>query len=588
MDAKAASNWYRWLWFSPLLTIPTLVLVYLINYEEIPAVLVSAGWHLILLIPATNRKDQFISWHGRQALALAGLRTLFVLFFYEELMDDPIVVIFLLVLIWFFGTRWGQKEAKAGKCSFMRWFGEQPNGEKVPAQTFAEETQKNADILRLRQLEFLIDETKNWDVPDSVLAPYAEELQKLRTRLEPQEQAQIRRDPQEVALELDSKQAAYDLIQKLRWSSSTSRQLAAHLKRCADYLAPQLEALSKEIVGQQVHRPRADSPDQNGVVAAAFDGRGKVAAAVGVAPAAGQRRLAGHHPAAGKQAAGTGQQTRGESQNVFGPQGVGSRGNPAVEQVGRQAGPRQAGFVHGVGDLLAADVAAAKIDPQAAAHVSFAHGEAYLHDRAAGRPPPARGCGKMLLEPGRRLAYGEQKRKTQIPGEPIMRSLKWIRRAWGALLLAAAFGTAAAAETGAVWGTVGLEMPNGNYVAGENIRLMLVRTAIEIEMPPPLADQPKVRRAELLADCHMRFFVQVRRHLGRDGYLIDDTMSTPRGTFEFVGVPPGRYWVVVTFPALINGFKAAWQTPVDVPAGGRIHLPLDHRNLFLPSGMNLD
>ena len=93
MDAKAASNWYRWLWFSPLLTIPTLVLVYLSSYEEILAVLVSAGWHLILLIPVTNKKDRFVSWHGRQAMMLAGLRTLIVLLFYEVLMDNPIVVI---------------------------------------------------------------------------------------------------------------------------------------------------------------------------------------------------------------------------------------------------------------------------------------------------------------------------------------------------------------------------------------------------------------------------------------------------------------------------------------------------------------
>lgn len=52
MDTKRASIWYRWLWFSPLLTLPTLAIVYFISYEEFPAVLISAAWHLFL--PASN------------------------------------------------------------------------------------------------------------------------------------------------------------------------------------------------------------------------------------------------------------------------------------------------------------------------------------------------------------------------------------------------------------------------------------------------------------------------------------------------------------------------------------------------------
>ena len=45
-------------------------------------------------------------------------------------------------------------------------------------ETYAEE-----DLLELRQLEYLIEQTENWDVSESSRAPYAEQLQKLRERL---------------------------------------------------------------------------------------------------------------------------------------------------------------------------------------------------------------------------------------------------------------------------------------------------------------------------------------------------------------------------------------------------------------------
>ena len=45
-----------------------------------------------------------------------------------------------------------------------------------------------------------------------------------------------------------------------------------------------------------------------------------------------------------------------------------------------------------------------------------------------------------------------------------MKSLSWVRGACSALLLVAVFAAAApAGETGDIWGTVGLEMPNGTY-----------------------------------------------------------------------------------------------------------------------------
>ena len=97
---KTARKWYRWLWFSPLLTIPTLLILsiatesliyslvcpqgwqncsydYAAGYRlsVLLSVLGSALWHLILLIPARNKESTFVRWHGRQAMILAGVRT---------------------------------------------------------------------------------------------------------------------------------------------------------------------------------------------------------------------------------------------------------------------------------------------------------------------------------------------------------------------------------------------------------------------------------------------------------------------------------------------------------------------------------
>ena len=245
MNKKIAHNWYRWLWFSPLLTIPTLAVMAAMGTDDWVSILFSAGWHLILLVPTTNKRDKFISWHGRQALLLAFARTLIALF----CIDAPYFGVLLLTVFWFFGTRWGQKQAKQGDCTLMRMYlGDdaklpisEPEMEEelaraskahnatlppasppppreidpkitpalscpncgaseeisVKACSFCGKAYAAEDLLALRQLEYLMEQTANWDVPESSRAPYAEKLQKLRERLFPPQQAQITRvDPE--------------------------------------------------------------------------------------------------------------------------------------------------------------------------------------------------------------------------------------------------------------------------------------------------------------------------------------------------------------------------------------------------------
>lgn len=133
-EERSARNWYWWLWLSPLLTVPTLLAILSPLYNPGPliiatGVLGSALWHLVLLIPALGRRSEFVRWHGRQALMLAGLRTAVPLLFlaYDATQggygDFALWSIPFLLLVWLFGTIWGRRQAARGDCSLMRWFG---------------------------------------------------------------------------------------------------------------------------------------------------------------------------------------------------------------------------------------------------------------------------------------------------------------------------------------------------------------------------------------------------------------------------------------------------------------------------------
>jgi uncharacterized membrane protein len=173
MERQTARKWYRWLWLSPFITIPTLALVLITvnpyiemlvcpqgwhncNYDAayrlngLIAVVFSALWHLLLLIPSLNVKSQFVRWHGKQAMILAGVRTAvplaFIVIFRYGI--STYLAILILIPIWFFGTLWGQRQAARGDCSLMRWTGREealpgPPAEPELAQDFSPETLVN-------------------------------------------------------------------------------------------------------------------------------------------------------------------------------------------------------------------------------------------------------------------------------------------------------------------------------------------------------------------------------------------------------------------------------------------------------------
>ena len=188
MDTKSARKVYLWLWLSPILTIPTLLFVSLATDIGREAILSSAGWHLLLLIPALGKKDKFRAWHGRQALFLAGLRTLVVLVFYEI----PFFAFFALLAIWFFGTLWGQKEAKKGESTFMRWF------------------QRSKEPKEIEFLEYLLNETANWEGAEKYREPYLKRLEKLRPQGEKLTKSAPKDNRKALAIELAFLQSFYN------------------------------------------------------------------------------------------------------------------------------------------------------------------------------------------------------------------------------------------------------------------------------------------------------------------------------------------------------------------------------------------
>jgi len=162
-EIRTAREWYRWLWLSALLTIPTLILVmyvastifrdlfcpygfYNCSYETaftlsgLIAVGFSSLWHLLLLIPSLNKESQFVRWHGRQAMILAILRTgaalIFLLASYAS--DFGFTSIIILISIWFFGTLFGQRQAARGDCSLMRWTGRADSLPGPPADEYVD------------------------------------------------------------------------------------------------------------------------------------------------------------------------------------------------------------------------------------------------------------------------------------------------------------------------------------------------------------------------------------------------------------------------------------------------------------------
>ena len=158
-----------------------------------------------------------------------------------------------------------------------------------------------------------------------------------------------------------------------------------------------------------------------------------------------------------------------------------------------------------------------------------------------------------------------------------------IHNVWIPLFLGVLVGALAPAyaDSGQIRCQVSLKDSQGQVVYGDWVRVFLVTAAVEIPRMDLTGASTVVERTSRINSAHMTFFVRFREMMGRDGYLMDDKLTRPDGTVAFHRVPPGRYYLVVTFPTLIAGQKAAWQIPVDVVADRAVHVDLNTANQAL-------
>ena len=131
-------------------------------------------------------------------------------------------------------------------------------------------------------------------------------------------------------------------------------------------------------------------------------------------------------------------------------------------------------------------------------------------------------------------------------------------------------------------GDVSIKYDTGQRSYGQYISVFLTRQAVPVHDDPALASMERHRRLDRINQMHMDFFKAFSRHRSQPGYLVAHAESSDTGNFAFLGVPAGDYYVVVTFPAMIAGYKVAWQQPVIVKPDRPSYVSLNDDNLVLP------
>jgi hypothetical protein len=132
-------------------------------------------------------------------------------------------------------------------------------------------------------------------------------------------------------------------------------------------------------------------------------------------------------------------------------------------------------------------------------------------------------------------------------------------------------------------GDISLVDDPGQRSYGQYISVFLTRQSIPLPHDPGLDTMERHRRLDRINQMHMDFFKTFSQYRSRPGYLVAHVESSDTGNFAFLNVPPGEYFVVVTFPAMIGRYKAAWQEPVVIQPGRPGYVCLNDDNLALPT-----
>jgi len=137
--------------------------------------------------------------------------------------------------------------------------------------------------------------------------------------------------------------------------------------------------------------------------------------------------------------------------------------------------------------------------------------------------------------------------------------------------------------SGIISGTISLTMPDGQIRSAGWMRILLVRSPVKV---PDLSGVEKMnayQRMETIRNLHMTFFISVREKMSDPGFVVQSALTTPEGLFQFPGVSPGTYYLLVTFPAMVKDHKVAWQVPVTVVDDQTTRVELNDKNLLMPT-----
>ena len=131
-------------------------------------------------------------------------------------------------------------------------------------------------------------------------------------------------------------------------------------------------------------------------------------------------------------------------------------------------------------------------------------------------------------------------------------------------------------------GSVSIRNDAGHNEYGERLSVFLVSDEIPVSAKKCIQETNHQRKVDCINNCHLDFYKRFQQKQQQIGYLIDQTVTSATGNFAFFDVPLGSHMVLVKFPALIDGYKVAWQEPVTVTPGRIGVVTLDEENLVLP------
>ena len=137
--------------------------------------------------------------------------------------------------------------------------------------------------------------------------------------------------------------------------------------------------------------------------------------------------------------------------------------------------------------------------------------------------------------------------------------------------------------SGIIKGTISLTMPDGQTRYADWLRILLVRSKVDVPDLPMIEKPNQYQRMEAIRNLHMAFFIAVRKKMSDPVFVVQSVLTTPEGLFQFPGVSPGAYYLLVTFPAMVKDHKVAWQVPVTVMDDQVTQIDLNSENLLMPT-----